>query len=115
MSVAHSVRFLMIVIGDDDSPTGLGPAPSVRDWEEINEGLKGAPTIETVEELCDNDHLIRGSYRGWTMYLYPNVRFERSGNERGGHGFAGVPFVGDTEEVTLRMNDKKYKATVQYQ
>ena len=49
------------------------------------------------------------------MYLYPNVRFGRSGNERGGHGFAGVPFVGDTEEVTLRVNDKTYKANVEYQ
>lgn len=110
-----AVQFLSITpIGPADL-CGLEPAPSVSDWEYIQDGLAGAPTITHVDTLNGGSHKIRGSYRGWNMYLYPNVYFHRDDPQTGGgNGCAGWPPIGIKEQVTLRMDGQKYIAQVEY-
>jgi hypothetical protein len=71
--------------------------------------------IEHVNDLLKGTHEIRGSYRGWIMYLYPNARFTRSSsNSCGINGFAGCPTVGHQEEVLLRVNDETYTVLIEF-
>jgi hypothetical protein len=113
--MARSVIFTSITrIGPAD-PCALEPAPSVTDWEEIKAALEDAPFIIMVDALLNGTHEIRGSYRGWTMYLYPNVRFYRNEpRSSGGNGYAGSPILGTKENVTLRMDDQVYNAEVEF-
>jgi hypothetical protein len=108
-----SVRFLSITPTPDVDLNGLGPAPSVRDWEEIKEGLDGVPEIDD-DKILEGSHFIRGTYRGWNIYLYPNLWFERSWSGRGGNGLNGGTRVGDIEDVKVTMNGKMYRAQVEY-
>ena len=108
-----TIRFRAILGANE--PGGLGPAPSVRDWEEINEGLKGVANVDSVDDLLHGTtHEIRGSYRGWIMYLYPNVSFTRGGNGRGANGYTGAPTKGDQEKVLLRVGEGAYEAYIEY-
>ena len=90
--MATSVRFA--ALGSYRGPTdpcALEPAPSVRDWDCITVGLEGVAPISGVDALFAGDHVIRGDYRGWTMWLYPNVRLYRDDPKtEGGQGMAGV-------------------------
>jgi hypothetical protein len=113
--MARNVLFLTITHCGPADPCGLEPTPSVADWEEINAGLEDAPVIITVDALFDGAHTIRGNYRGWTMWLYPNVRFYRNApKSSGGNGFAGSPIPGTKENVTLRMDDVIYEAEIEF-
>jgi hypothetical protein len=115
MAYTRAVRFLTITPVGPADPCGLEPAPNVTDWAEITEGLKGAPEIESIDTLRDGTHDIRGSYRGWSIYLYPNVRFTRTNPKTsGGNGLAGWPPVGSEEEVLLRVNGENYAALVEF-
>ena len=110
-----SVRFTSIQLLGPVDPCGLEPAPSVTDWFEISEGLEGVGSIENADKLLTGTHEIRGSYRGWIMYLYPNVRFNRNDPKtRGVNGFAGTPTPDTEEKVTLRVGDQTYTATVEF-
>jgi hypothetical protein len=109
-----TIRFHAILKANVE-PNGLGPAPSVSDWEHINEGLKGVEKVNNVDDLLHGTtHEIRGSYRGWNMYLYPNVNFTRSANGRGVNGYAGAPMKGDQEKVLLRVDQDAYEAYIEY-
>jgi hypothetical protein len=113
--MAISVRFISITPHGPADPCGLEPAPSVTDWNEISAGLEGAPTIIVADALLTGTHTVRGTYRGWTMYLYPNVRFYRdSPRSSGGNGYAGTPIMGTKENVTLRMDGMIYAAEVEF-
>lgn len=113
-AMATSVRFTSLCpIGPAD-PCALEPAPSVTDWIEITEGLRGLEPVESGS-LLGSVHQIRGSYRGWNIYLYPNVRFYRNDpKSSGGNGYAGWPRTGTDELVTLRVNDEIYSARVEF-
>ena len=114
--MATSVRFAALTVprGSVD-PCNLEPAPSVRDWDYITAGLEGVEPISGVDALFASDHVIRGDYRGWTMWLYPNVRFYRDDPKTaGGQGMAGWPSPGMQENVTLRIDDAKYAAVVEF-
>ena len=113
--MATSVIFTSIVHRGVVDPCTLEPAPSVADWEYITTGLEGAPTIIEVEALLKGAHKISGTYRGWTMWLYPNVRFHRSDpKSSGGNGYAGSPILGTKEKVTLHMDNQVYNAEVEF-
>jgi hypothetical protein len=113
--MANSVRFLSITHRGPADLYGLEPAPSVTDWEEIAVGLAGAPTIVTGDVLREGVHAIHGNYRGWIMWLYPNVRFYRNApKSSGGNGYAGTPIPGTKENVTLRMDDVIYEAEIEF-
>lgn len=110
-----SVRFISYTRHGEADPCGLEPAPSVRNWEEIAAGLEGVEPITSVDKLLMGPHKIRGSYRGWNMYLYPNVRFYRNEPKTsGGNGLAGWPSVGMQEKVTLRCDNVIFDAEVEY-
>ena len=112
---ARAVKFLSITPAGSSDPCALAPAPNVTDWERIQEGLEGAPVIIHVDALCEGTHDIRGTYRGWNIYLYPNVCFYRDAPQtRGGNGMAGWPEIGMKEQVTIHMDDEKYAAQVEY-
>jgi len=109
-----SVRFTSVVRRGDGDPCGLEPAPSITDWVEIAEGLKGLEPVD-LDTLLKGTHKISGSYRGWTMWLYPNVRFYRNEPTSSGiNGYAGFPILGTKEAVTLRMDDQVYDAEVEF-
>ena len=109
-----SVRFTSIVRRGDADSLGLEPAPSITDWVEIAEGLKGLDPVD-LDTLLKGTHKISGSYRGWTMWLYPNVRFYRNEPTSSGiNGYAGFPILGTKEAVTLRMDDQVYDAEVEF-
>jgi len=111
----RAVRFLAITPLGPADPYALEPAPNVTDWDHIQEALEGVPVLTDVNALREGIHAIRGSYRSWTMYLYPNVRFYRDNPKtHGGNGFAGDPPVGLKEEVTIRMDGQQYAAHVEY-
>jgi hypothetical protein len=113
--MARAVKFLSITPLGPANPTALAPAPNVTDWEEIKAGLEGAPVIIHVDALLEGTHDIRGTYRGWNIYLYPNVHFYRDAPQtRGGHGMAGWPEIGMKEQVTVYMDDQKYAAQVEF-
>lgn len=112
---ARAVQFLSITPLGPANPTALAPAPNVTDWEHISAGLEGAPTIIHVDALLDGAHLIRGTYRGWNIYLYPNVHFYRDAPQTsGGQGMAGWPPIGTKERVTVHMDGQKYAAQVEF-
>lgn len=113
---ATSIRFISYTRRGEADPCALEPAPSIRDWEEIAAGLEGVETIYCYDTLlwC-GPHEIRGSYRSWTMWLYPNVRFYRNEPKTtGGNGLAGWPSIGMREKVTLRCDDLIFDAEVEY-
>lgn len=114
--MATSVRFTSIAASPIPADLcGLEPAPSVKDWYHITKGLKGVQTIEDVNDLLKGTHDIQGDYRGWTMWLYPNVRIYRSNPKScGGNGFAGCPTSGTKETVTVRIDDQVYDAVVEF-
>ena len=113
LKTMSTIRFTAILRTDE--PGGLGPAPSIRDWETIKESLNGIPEIKNVDDLLHGTtHEIRGSYRGWIVYLYPNVSFTRGGNGRGANGYAGAPMKGDQEKVLLRVGEGAYEAYIEY-
>lgn len=110
--MALTVRFLAI---RPDEPCGLEPAPSVTDWDDICEGLKGVDDIKSVDDLLMGSHEIRGNYRGWVMYLYPNVRFIRNDPKTTGvNGFASRPVAGLEEKAILRVNGETYAAVIEF-
>ena len=112
---SNTVRFLHIQKMSGLAPYRLEAAPSIKDWDEIHECLVDAPNVESVESLLYGQHVIRGSYRGWQNYLYPNVRFDRRNPKtQGGNGFAGCPPIGIQEDVELRVNGETYAATVEF-
>ena len=114
-TMARAVRFTSIVRRGEAEPCGLEAAPSSRDWEEISAGLEGVEPIDFYGKLLEGTHEIRGSYRGWTMWLYPNVRFNRNEPKTtGGNGFAGSPSVGMEEKVMLNMKGVIYDAEVEF-
>lgn len=111
----RAVQFVSITPIGPANPRGLEPTPNVTDWEYIKEGLEGVPDLDHVDALLTGAHVIHGSYRGWTMYLYPNVYFYRNDPQtRGGHGMAGWPDNGIKEEVTLYVDDEKYAAQIEF-
>ena len=113
--MATSVRFISITPHGLADPCALEPAPSVRDWDEIQAGLEGVAPIATVDALLEGTHKIRGDYRSWTMWLYPNARFYRDEPKTtGGQGMAGWPSPGMGENVTLRMDGAKFSAVVEF-
>lgn len=115
MTYSNTVRFLHIQKVDEPTMCLLEASPSIKDLDEIHDALTGIPSVESVESLLFGEHIIRGSYRGWQNYLYPNVRFNRRNPKtQGGHGFAGCPPVGIQEDVELRVNGETYVATVEF-
>lgn len=113
--MATSIRFRSITHQRPVEPCALEPAPSVNDWDAILEGLNGVEAIENINDLLEGPHKIRGSYRGWIMWLYPNVRFyRREPKTFGGNGFAGVPPPGLEEKVTVRTSGQEYDAIVEF-
>ena len=114
--MATSVRFAARPVprGAAD-PCALEPAPSVRDWDCITAGLGGVEPLSGVDALFAGTHVIRGDYRSWTMWLYPNVSFYRDGPKTaGGQGMAGWPSPGMQENVTLRIDGEKFAAVVEF-
>lgn len=113
--MATSVRFISITRQGPADPRALEPAPSVRDWEAITTGLKGVEPIEGVDALLTGSHFIRGGYRGWVLWLYPNVRFHRHDpKSSGGNGYAGEPIPGTQENVIMRMDEEVFIAEVEF-
>jgi hypothetical protein len=113
--MARAVRFTSIQPLGPADPCALEPTPSTREWEEITAALESAPVIIMTDALLNGAHEIRGSYRGWMVYLYPNVRFYRNAPRgSGGNGYAGSPILGTKENVTLRMDGMTYTAEVEF-
>lgn len=109
------IRFVSLRPYCKAEPCGLEPAPSVRDWDEISESLEGVQPIDTWYNLQHGTHEIRGSYRGWTLYLYPNVRVRRiEPNTQGGNGYAGWPSPGMQEKVHVHVNDEVYEGRIEF-
>jgi hypothetical protein len=114
-SRARAVRFLSLTSLGPANPTALEPAPNVTDWEYIQASLEGVPVLIHVDALLEGTHEIRSSYRSWTMYLYPNVRFYRNSPQTsGGSGMAGWPSIGMKETVTVTMEGEKYSAEIEF-
>ncbi len=110
-----SIRFLSLSKVEASDRCGLEPAPSIKDCEDIREALEGVATPESVDALRTGEHLVRASYRGGQMYLYPGVRFNRCDPcLRGGNGYTFWPSKGDKEQVQLRMNGETYNALVEF-
>lgn len=113
--MATSVRFISITPRGLADPCALEPAPSVRDWDCITAGLEGVEPIAGVDALLAGTHVIRGDYRSWTIWLYPNVRFYRDDPKtEGGQGMAGWPSTGMEEKVTVRMDGEVYAAVIEF-
>ena len=114
--MATSVRFAAVTVPRAAAdPCALEPAPSLRDWDCITAGLEGVAPISGVDALFAGGHVIRGDYRAWTMWLYPNVRFYRDDPKtEGGQGMAGWPSPGMQENVTLRIDGEKFAAVVEF-
>lgn len=111
----NSVRFVSLRPYCQADPCGLEPSPSVRDLEYISEGLEGVQPIDAWYNLQHGEHAIRGSYRGWTLYLYPNVRVRRTDPKtEGGNGYAGCPETGMTEKVHVHVNGEVYEGKIEY-
>lgn len=114
--MATSVRLISYTSRGEADPCALEPAPSVRDWEEIAAALEGVKPIYFYDKLLwSGPHKIHADYRGWTMYLYPNMRFYRNEPKtNGGNGLAGWPSVGMQEKVTLRCDNVLFDAEVEF-
>jgi hypothetical protein len=114
-SRARAVRFLSLTSLGPANPTALEPAPNVTDWEHIKESLEGVQYLNHADELPKYIHPIHSTYRGWTMYLYPNVYFYRNDPQTGGgNGMAGWPTIGIKETVTVTMEGEKYSAEIEF-
>ena len=110
-----SIRFVSLRPYCKAEPSGLEPAPSVKDWDDISEGLKGVQPIDAWYNLQHGEHGIRGSYRGWSLYLYPNVRVRRvDPKTEGGHGYAGATYKGLVEKVHVHMDGEVYEGQAEF-
>jgi hypothetical protein len=94
---------------------GLMPAPNVTDSEHIAASCNGHQT-PVVTDLMAAPILILDNYRSWNLYCAGGVTVYRvSPVSEGGHGYAGSPIPGTTEEVNISCSTGHYKCTVRFE
>lgn len=96
-------------------PKGLAPAPNVKDIEHII-AARDAHQVPDIKDLMGAPILILTSYRGWNLYCEGGVTvYRESPKSECGHGFAGVPISGSTEDVRISCASGWFKCQIRYE
>lgn len=97
-----------------DLRNALRPTPNASDTEYIVEALS-RHKVPDITDLMTGPIRILATYRGWNLYCEGGVTVYRTEpKSTGGHGFAGEPLIGSTEDVTIYTVDECSKAVIQY-
>jgi hypothetical protein len=96
------------------APKGLAPTPNVTETAYIIEACE-AHQVPDITDLMAGPILILYTYRGWNLYCEGGVTVYRDDPvSRGGHGYAGEPIIGTTEDVTVSCVTGWYKCQIRY-
>ena len=109
-------RHLTVLSAKWSAPMGLAPTPNVTDLEHIIT-VRNAHQAPDIQDLvAAGPILILTSYRGWNLYCEGGVTVYRDNpKSEGGHGFAGEPIVGTTENVTISCAAGWFKCEIRYE
>jgi hypothetical protein len=99
------------------SGTPLGPAPSVCDWEYMNEAIEAdtTPVFTSVTEFIGVPLEILTTYRGHMIHVEGGLSFHRtSPSTNGGNGMVSLPSENVIEQGSMQWEGVDYNIEVEF-
>jgi hypothetical protein len=97
--------------------TPLGPAPSVRDWEYMNEAIEAdtTPVFTSLASFIGVPLEILTTYRGHMIHLEGGLSFHRtSPSTSGGNGMVSLPSNNVIEQGSMQWEGANYNIEVEF-